>query len=272
MGAFFQFDSRLLYEEDLRSSFPQKCIICGSTKSLSIHLINWSSKRNGIGSSGSSGYHMPCVFELDKLQGVSGRELLSVLGRVELLPEPYCLPFPYYVCRSCSPVGAIVADVRPSADGLGEICEIGIASAQGAGDFVTATCGHDKEAMKLIHEAARKGGGNAWKQLPLAVRNRIRQWYEPREGADFSKAEAGIAGVVITDGRLVYRKALAVVEMSLADNVRIEPMSSGDPIKLRISSDDGSTATLCANESSTAQLQSLLRQHTAQGRSRRRAR
>ncbi len=271
MGAFFQFDSRLLYQEDLRSSFPQSCIICGATKSLSVHLIEWSNKRIRTPSSQKTGYHMPCVFELDKLSGASGRELLSVLGRVEMLPEPYSLPFPYYVCRSCSPVGAVVPDVRPSPDGQGEICELGVASAVGACDFAMMTCGSESDAPALIREVARKGGGYLWKRLPLAVRNRIGQWFEPHEDevflayipdADFSKAEAGNAGVAMTDRRLVYRKALAVVEILLSDNIRIDETRSGKVVKLKITSDAGKTVNLSANDASAGQLKNLLAQRT----------
>ncbi len=98
MGAFFLFRPELLYDEDFRSAFPQRCVVCGKRHHLSIHLVVWSSKLFGRGELGAHTSYSRSVFELDKLGGVSGRELLAVLDRVENLPEPYCFPFPYYLC------------------------------------------------------------------------------------------------------------------------------------------------------------------------------
>lgn len=271
MGAFFRFDARLLFDEDFRSSFPQKCITCGKTDDLTIHLIDWFSKHNG-GGSNKTGYHMPCVHELKKFANLSRRDLLSVLGRVNTMPEPFCLAFPYYLCRRCTSVGALVTDVRPSPVGQGEICELGIASVEQAHAFAVENLGPNHEISRKLREVAEEGTGQAWRLLPLAVRNRIKQWYQPREDetflayipdADFSAAEAGKAGVVVTDKRLVSHKLLSVIEMPLTERIDIERRGEGEPAKLNITSQSGQVARLTANAAALAQLEKLISEHSA---------
>ena len=69
----------------------------------------------------------------------------------------------------------------------------------------------------------------------MTVRNRIRQWFHLRKGErfveyypdeDFSKSEAGLAGLVLTNRRLIYKKYAAQREYSI-----------GVPSELRLSKD-----------------------------------
>jgi len=233
-------------------------------------VIDWSGKKGGTRSSDKSTQQAPCVYELDRFDGRSGRELAELLGpRVNQMPEPYCFAFPYYVCSLCSPVGALVPDVRPSADGTREICELGIASLPQAYEFAKATCGPESEVTRLVRQEMRKGTGHEWRRLPLAVRIRINQWYKPQEGevfrayiqdAEFSKAEAGLAGLVVTDRRVVYHKSLAQVEMRVSDVIKIKRTPAGKLLKLTILGEDDQAARITVTSFSAAQLQDLLRQ------------
>ncbi len=268
MGAFFQFDSRVLYDPEFRGSFPQKCVVCGGRDSLAVHLVDWSANKSK--GSGRTADHSPCVFDLDRFKGASGREIVDMIGRTNLLSEPYCLPFPYYVCRCCSPVGALVTDIRTAEDGRGATCELGIASLQQAYEWCIVACGKDCKASKALRKASMEDTERDWRLLPLAVRNRIRQWYEPSDGekfvayiqdADFTQAEAGLAGVVLTDRRLVYHKSLADTAIPLNESISVEPQHDNGRTKVRIEAGGHKPLTLCANESSAARLQALLRRY-----------
>jgi len=270
MGAFFHFNADLLNSEKFRSSFPQRCATCGARESLSVHLIDWPAKRPSRSGSGKTNYDQPCVFELDKFHGIAGKELLAVLGRVNLLPEPFCLPFPYYICRSCSPVGAIVTDVRPAADGEGQVCELGIASLEEAYWFAGAACGSDSDIPKRLLDMARHDKSRTWKMLPLAVRNRIARWFERSKDevfvayipdAEFTAAEAGMAGVVVTDKRLVYRKSLSKVEMPFDRPITIESQGPAERMQVSIIPDGGKPAKLLATKAQVDQLAKLLKRY-----------
>ncbi len=270
MGAFLLFDSSLLFQEEFRSKFPQKCITCGSTDELSIYTVEWhcSRTKKRADMKERTGYHMPSVFELDRFKEHSPIKLLSVLSKIEFIPEPYCLPFPYYVCKSCSPVGAIMTDIRPNNDTEGEMCELGIASVQQAYAFAVSACGERSTIAQEIEAALKNGGGGAWKRLPLAVRNRIKQWFTLASeedflayipDADFSKAEAGIAGVIVTDKKLVYHKSLSLIEFARDQKVSCEPKTvDGNRVKLKISIPGGKAATLSANKTTANQLKQIM--------------
>ncbi|MFP3938165.1 MAG: hypothetical protein ACLFVW_07460 [Phycisphaerae bacterium] len=273
MGAFFLFDSELLYDEDFRASFPQRCILCGTPRALSVYLVVWSSKLTDRAKKDRSlQKRAPAVRKLDELGGLAGKDLLKVLGRVEHMPEPYCLPFPYYVCQSCSPLGAVVTDVHTTADGMKEICELGISSVPQAEQFIRHVAGTDSEVYRQLREVRQKAHGDAWLMLPLGVRNRIKQWFDQGEDerfvayipdADFVKAEAGTGGLVLTDQRLVYHKALANVEFPLTDDVHLEPKEKGSRLLIEISSPNAPrTVRLAAQPTYLDQLRSLLSRYS----------
>ncbi len=273
MGAFFLFDSALLYDDDFRTCFPQRCILCGTPRSLSVYLVVWSSKLSDRAKTDRNLHERsPAVRKLDELGGLVGKDLLKVLSRVEHMPEPYCLPFPYYLCQSCSPLGAVVTDVHATADGQKEICELGISSVPQAEQFARCVCGADSEVHRRLREVRQKAHGDAWLILPLGVRNRIKQWFEQKDDekfvayipdADFAKAEAGSGGLVMTDQRLVYHKAMANVEFPLTDEIHLEPKQKGSRQLIEISSSNSpKSVRLAAQPTYLDQLRSLISRYS----------
>ncbi len=273
MGAFFLFDPQVLYDVEFRSSFPPKCIVCAGTRQLSIHLVIWSSKLPGRGQFGMRDSYAPSVYELADMGGLRGPDILAKLDRVENLPVPYCLPFPYYVCHACSAVGAIVTDVRFAEGSTGQVCELGIASLKRAEEFAVAVCGRGSRVHRQIRLALEQGQEDPWRALPLAVRTRIRQWYTQQDGeqfvaylpdGDFAKTEAGMAGIVLTDRRLVYRKFAAQIEMPLSERLTIARTKSGARTQLQISASGARTATFTAGPVGTERLRKVLAQRGVQ--------
>ena len=274
MGAFFLFDSRLLYDPDFRSSFPMSCVLCGSRSSLSGHLIAWGSKLAQYSRAAAQVERHRSVFNLEKFGPVAGRELLAKLPRIGNLPEPYCLPFPYYICDSCSAVGAVMTDVHKGPDGQGEECELGIASLAQAEKFTVNVAGANSELHKGIHEARRESRKDPWRLLPLGVRIRINRWYEQGKkerfiayfpDSDYSKAEAGLAGLVLTDQRLVFHKSVAQVEIPLTERIAADPTTKGEYVQLEITG-AGKTAKLNVAPAAAKQIRSLLSSHRPRAR------
>ena len=266
MGAFFKFKPQLLYDERFRSIFPQQCVLCGFELNLSVHMVVWSSKLQGGGKTNPL-LMKRWVRTLAQLDNASGRELLDQLAPLENLPDPYRLPMPYYVCDSCSPLGAVVATVHPTSDG--DMCVLGISSLPQAEAFVVAACGGESEEAKRIHERRREQG-DAWRLLPLTVRIRIAQWYKQQEGehfltyvpdADFSKAEAGMAGVVVSDRRLIYHKGAQTVEMPVRDPITLQFKPDGKNMRLHINGGPARQAVLLTPEANVQHLRQMLAKH-----------
>jgi len=273
MGAFFLFPPELLYDEHFRLGLPRRCMICGHDEDLLVHLVIWSSKLPERGHFGVHTSYAKSVFDLKQMGAVGGPELLKMLPVVENLPEPYSLPMPYFVCRGCSAVGAIVTDVRYTGDGNVQVCELGICSLQRALEFAEAVCADDGDARRRIQEAIQQSKDNAWKALPVAVRSRIKHWYEPAEDErflayiadeDFSKSEAGMAGLVVTDRRLVYRKFAARAEIPLSQPITIVPRSHQDRPQLEISAPSCKPVVLSASEATICRLRRHLQEQGIQ--------
>jgi len=229
MGAFFRFPPQLLQDEAFRLLFPRQCIICGRKEGLQVHLIAWSSKLQNKGYASLDVMHR-AVLKLDKLPNSEGRELLKHLPRVESLDEPYCLPMPYYVCGNCSSVGAIMTIVHPAAKGTGDECVLGISSIAQAEAFAVAAHGSDWPELAELRSHI-KGHLDPWANLPLTVRIRLGQWYKPLPhetfmlyvpDLEFSKAEAGLAGLVATDRRLIHRKGGKTTEIPCGDQITLQ--------------------------------------------------
>jgi len=266
MGAFFLFTPELLRDPDFRASFPQRCLLCGSDHGLSVHLVLWSSKLPFRGQFGTHTSTSCNVFELAKLGRPAGHDLLGMLQPVANLPEPYSLPFPYYVCRSCSAVGALVTDVRHT--GEREICELGFYSMKVAEDFLLAYCGPKCPTLKQLRKAMGTRKGDAWQALPLAVRSRIRQWYQAAEGErfvayvsdnEFAKTEAGMAGVVVTDRRMVFHKFSATLEAPFQEPIAVRQVDKGGAVELRMAFPEGKEAKLAVDEFGASSLREHLR-------------
>ncbi|HDY65861.1 MAG TPA: hypothetical protein ENH84_06480 [Phycisphaerae bacterium] len=270
MGAFFQFKAEQLRNEKFRSSIPRQCIVCGTKNDLSIHLIVWTAKLASRHRTEVRDNSSHFVLKLDKLSTLSPRELLSKLPLVENVPEPYCLPFPYYVCPSCSAVGAVVTDVRFAPNGQVHECELGISSLSLAEKFLLAVCGTEAPGLQNIRKARKECKGDPWQQLPLSIRIRIQRWYKPKDDekfvayfldADYTKAEAGLAGLVLTNHRLVYHKNVVLIEMQLSEKININSTTKGSHTKLEIRSGSGKVAQLTARPSDADNFQRLLRKY-----------
>lgn len=225
MGAFFTFPSQLLYDVQFRSSMPRCCLACGVTHSLNVHLVVWTSKlpdRDRLRLK-SGGLRVRILAE--ELIRLSGADLIGRLPRVPNIPPPYDLPMPYYICNRCSPAGQVMTHVRPGPAGE-DICELGIASLKRAAEFFARTSGRPHpDYQRLLGEADQRKK-DPWGALPLAVRNRISNWFKPIAGErflgyvrdyDFAQGEAGQGGLVLTSRRVIFQKFAAHREAPISE-------------------------------------------------------
>ena len=266
-GAVFRFDPEFLYDEGFRVSLPRRCVGCGSRKDLQVRLVDWSYGDQGRGGFGPRPDASAFVLALDKHTNLHDRALLAELARVEGLDEPYCLPFPYYLCHDCHSGDAITAIVRPSGGGGGDTCELGISSLLHAEMFAAVVRGPDDPARQRIRTVRKGQEGDTWHRLPKLARVRIERWYQPEASekfiayfpdADYARTEAGLAGVVVTDQRLVFRKNVALTTMALKDVSRVSPMPSGANVTVDILPTQGKIIRLQAQPSHAGEFQKLV--------------
>ncbi len=229
MGAYFEFPAERLPDCRLRSSMPRKCLGCGSNRDLRVHLLVWTDRLPDRDQLRFSDAESQAAGMLTQYEGQPVEEFLGRLPQIKALAAPYSLPFPYYVCGDCSSVGEILTHVL--AHGHREYCQIMIANLEVAAEFLANNGGADSEDYQMVLEAWQHQKEDPWRTLALGVRNRLGNWFERRQGerfveyfpdAEFSKAELGNAGVVLTNRRAIYRKysALREFDMNKATNLR----------------------------------------------------
>jgi len=222
VGAYFEFRIELLRNTDLRGSFPHRCVNCLTKANLLCHLLIWAGK-----------LPRQDAFNLREMESRTARRLDDMLFRyrsdwfkhlepLDMLPQPFNQPMPYFVCEHCSSVGEITTHTLNH--GEDEFCQIGIANLTIALEFYRNNGGRATPAYQKLLVASRQQRDNEWQRLPFAVRNKITQWFSPLDeetfrgfypDQDFAKNERGAAGIVLTDRRMVYRKYAANREYTL---------------------------------------------------------
>ncbi len=232
LGAFVLFPPSLLLDPAFRSSMPRCCLGCGSKRNLRVHLVRWQSIYTSADRSQrrDDDKPVPSTVGAEALIDLPDDKLLAALPVQPNIPSPYSLPFPYYICGRCSPVGAIMTHVRQDLEG-NAVCEIGISSLKRAAQFLARNLGRNHGDFQRLHEEIQSGQADSWTALPLAVRNRIDKWFRAVEGerfvcylrdADFAKAESGLGGLVITDRRAVFHKFASHREFPLSKDIAIQ--------------------------------------------------
>lgn len=239
-GAHFEFPAGALVGDGLRNSFPRKCVGCGARTDLQVHLIYW---RDRMPTSDAMSWQARQDTSMGRLIGFehpSSERLLQELPHARSLPHPFNLPFPLFVCEHCRASREVRGRVMTQDDR--DICQLALLSLAIAVDFFRDNGGrHTPEYHRLIEE--RDAHPDAWRALEGRVRQRIAQWFTPREDerflgffrdAEFSVLEAGGSGMVLTNRRLVYKKYAAFREYALESTGRIEITPRGGQAAIHI--------------------------------------
>jgi len=223
MGAYFEFATEQLRDANLRASFPRRCVACGCREPLNIHLVVFTDRLPARDAFRAKELEVRDFGQLGDYGGADGgADLIEQLPTLPHLPEPFNLPFPYFVCDRCSAIGEVNTHVLRH--GRVEFCQINIANLRTASEVYSNNGGGGTDNYRKLLKAADQQRHDRWRGLPLTVRNRIRQWFQPRRGErfvdyfpdeDFSKSEAGLAGLVLTNRRLIYKKYAAQREYSI---------------------------------------------------------
>ncbi|NOX58297.1 MAG: hypothetical protein GXP29_05485 [Planctomycetes bacterium] len=221
-GAHFTFSSRLLSDRDLRCSFPHRCAQCLIRDQLEMHLIVWREKVPGRDAAMINETETRTHRKLDELMKAHELNWFDALEPIETMPAPFKLPFAYCTCPHCSVIGAVRGRVHQH--GNQETCEVIVAHPSIALDFYRNNGGRNTPGYKRLLVASRQRRDNQWKSLAVGVRIKLGEWFKPAGGEnflgyyadrDFDQSDRGMAGVVLTDKRLVYKKYAALREYCL---------------------------------------------------------
>ena len=245
-GVQFAFAARWLRHEVFRCSIPIRCcasgVSLGANQKLSARPMVFVN-RTSTGEDRARAIELK--YETDSVGQKTPRELVREIGRMRELTQPYDLPMMYYV-QAGRPVDALVCKAEAGVDGE-EACVVRIPNGQVAVQWlerVNGRCG--PEYAQLRTDVAHLSS-DAWSQLPIAVRQRLEPWTRFQRGEkfllylndpDFSSNDAGLAGVVITDQRLIYHKyrRLRSVALNQDATLHVRPDPTTRVVRLTLES------------------------------------
>jgi len=209
-GVKFGFDSQWLNSPAFRASLPMCGIVSGQTDpaKLIARPLAWVDKATGHFTNVGE---LEARYELHPRGAQTAREITEAMSTLDELPPPFNQPMPYYVSRA--EAGKVTVHCETVATPRGVRCEVTIPSQRYALDWlgrVNGVCGEDYAALEA---ETLKFEAEAWRAIPQTVRHRLAVWFDFKgdeqflgyfNDSDFSKSDAGLAGLVVTTDRLVF--------------------------------------------------------------------
>jgi hypothetical protein len=222
-GVTLGFGAPPLNRASFRASMPLCCLACGDAQpqNLLARPLAWVDKTHGrFNSPGELERRYECHVRPHQ----TVREIAAAMRSIEEQLAPFSNPMPYFVCQACS--SKVTINCQTYVTPRGVRCEVVIPNASYALAWlgrVNGVCGDDYSALE---SQVLRLEAEGWRAIPDAVRSRLAAWFEFKgaerfiayySDSDFAKKDAGLAGVILTDHRLVHCKFHHHGSLSLQD-------------------------------------------------------
>jgi hypothetical protein len=215
-GVLFEFPAGRLRDISFRCSMPRICMRCSAKSNLRAQVIVFASPvvdEATIHSLLNSGR---LTFTAPFAERMSAKDLLDKLPSLPDAPPPTDMPMPYWLCEGCDYEDMVTGHLFENAKTGDQTCQMHLTNLHRAKDFLQAADGNDGDIERL-NEWCVTEDDKPWDLVPESVRQRLNQWFKPDASETFlvyipdralSRREEGMAGVVVSDKRLVYQSNL----------------------------------------------------------------
>jgi len=211
-GVRLAFDGQWLKHETFRISMPMRCVFSGDDESQSLiaRAIIFHNKHVGVETPLHS---LETQHELHVASNPSPRDIVRAMGRLDDFKEPFDRPLLYFVSQKAAS-NSLEATAHTMSGGA-IACEVMIPHHRTALEWVERVNGRCGPEFAMLEADIVRYASDAWRALPDRVRHRIGVWCRFERGelfklylndADFTHNDAGLAGVVVTNRRLIYHK------------------------------------------------------------------
>jgi len=246
-GVRMAFDSIWLEHTGFRLSMPFQCIYTGHTDRTNLFIrslafIDRSSAKVRHPSELFTGFGQPM------LESLTRREVLSMLGRFEAMPSPFDATVPYFVSSEMSRHYVECTTERREDGGI--TCFVTIPNLQYALTWLSRVNGTIGTEYELLRQDVRHFASDAWGRLSSRAQELLEGWvrFEAQErfllylnDAEFSRKDAGLAGIVVTDQRLIYRKYHRQGSVRLDEEGTLVAKADEDFVALTLKTPEGTT-------------------------------
>jgi len=230
-GVLFEFPTERLLDPAFRAAFPRQCVSCEARSHLRAHVVIFAAQLVQDSISMEAEHSAGAlVLSNQEVQGLSNQEVLDRLHRVPNVPHPGDLPMPYWICDMCSGSGQVSGQIQVSRETGRGRCRLYIRNNHRALEFMVAAGGEGAEGYSQLKERVEQTVQHPWNNLPEVVQHRIQQWYKPERAEEFIayvpdrdhvRTEDGVAGVLITNHRLMYHTPRRHREITIKESVEL---------------------------------------------------
>jgi hypothetical protein len=211
-GVRLAFDAKWLAHEGFRASMPTRCVYSGvaDRSKLIARPMIFADRARGVKTSVPD---ISANHDIRSLGDSGPRQIMQLMGTIEGMPNPFLYPMPYYISTRYANKFILCMTRDRSSGGI--TAEVVIPDAVSALEWlsrVNGVCGKEYELLErdtsLLH-------GDRFQELSEVCRGRIQSWCKLRphevfqayfNDADFGRLDEGLAGIIVTDQRVVYCK------------------------------------------------------------------
>lgn len=244
LGVRLSFDSNLLNQVAFRASMPLRCVVtgrclhCGQIENdvLLARPLAWIDNATG---------HLvdPLVLEHRHEIHVHRQhrpfDVMGMMQPIEEFSTPFNNPMPYYVSRDSAATANLRCETINSTQGIS--CELTIPSPAFALDWFARVNGVCNDQYAQLEAELVSLQAAAWCSVPDKVRGRLAAWFSFDTGeqfiayfndADFTSNDAGLAGIIVTDQRLLYCRYHAHGDVPFGGTGTLLPIDHGAYVEL----------------------------------------
>ncbi len=244
-GVTLSFDARFLADMGFRLSMPVMCAFTGETDRtlLQARPLAFLDQSNGVL---KNAYELEAGHEQKLIKGQSRKEMIARMGVLEDLAEPFRYPFPYYLRQDHSS-HSLKCYTTKHKDGS-TLAHVLMPEGPFAIRWLAQVNGVCGPEYDLLRQDVNRLWQDVWLALDEQIRRRLEVWtnFQPGEkfryfinDADMRKKDEGLAGVVLTDRRLIYKKFHRQGQFEYGTNARLVVRPDGQFAGLRVKTEDG---------------------------------
>ena len=242
--ATFEIDAKLLDGDSVRGAMPTVCTHCGTRHHLAPKLVVFANQLMDCATLESEYMIGDLPILLDKdLHEKDMSEILGKLPTLRRIPMPANKPFVYWICDQCLPTDLMFAKNDINWQTHAGTCTLQINRIWRAQQFLENVAGTQSPAYEKLTQFISHHPESAWSKLPGSVQKRIIQWYKPHKGEEFAayipdrrrtRNEDGIAGVLITNRRIIYNSSRQHFENIKGQKIAISLMNHSGEYRIGI--------------------------------------
>ena len=236
-GVLMVFDSAFLKHQGFRLSMPLGCAFSNDrdrNELVARPLAFYDQSQGKV----RSPQDVEAGHEHHLLEGQTPEDVITLIGRLEHLPTPFHLPMPYYVNTEHANANmSLECYTERRGEDQGTSCLVLIPHGRYALQWlvnVNGVCGREYSLLASDVEAL---WSEEWAGVSEMTRRRLGTWVDFAPGerfqfyvndAEFGLQDEGLAGMVLTDQRLIYHKYHRHGSISFDEHPELSIQPDGD--------------------------------------------